>query len=85
MSQIELIGVSGPALGDEQRRLVEGCAVVAVSRRHAPLVAGCAARPIPITPLDALFEQLNAALDQGDAAGLASGDPLFVGIGRSRR
>ena len=36
MSQIELIGVSGPALGDEQRRLVEGCAVVAVSRsaRH---------------------------------------------------
>lgn len=83
MSHIELIGVSGPELGDEQRRLVEGCAVVAVSRRYADLVAGCAARPIPITPLGALFDQLNAALDQGDAAVLASGDPLFFGIGRS--
>ena len=83
MSHIELIGVSGPVLGDEQRQLIEGCVAVAVSRRYAPLVAGCPARPIPITPLDALFDQLNAALDQGDAAVLASGDPLFFGIGRS--
>jgi precorrin-6Y C5,15-methyltransferase (decarboxylating) len=83
VSHIELIGVSGPELGDEQRRLIEGCVAVAVSRRYAPLVAGCPARPIPITPLDALFDQLNVALDQGDAAVLASGDPLFYGIGRS--
>lgn len=83
MSRIELIGVSGPVLSPAQRQLIGGCVAVAVSRRYAPLVAGCPARPIPITPLDALFDQLNAALDQGDAAVLASGDPLFYGIGRS--
>lgn len=83
MSHIELIGVSGPVLGDEQRRLVDGCVVVAVGRRYAPLVVGRPTRPIPITPLGALFAQLAAALEKGDVAVLASGDPLFFGIGRS--
>ena len=83
MSRIELIGVSGPVLSHEQRQLIKGCVAVAVSRRYAPLVTGCAARPIPITPLGALFAQLAAALEKGDVAVLASGDPLFYGIGRS--
>ena len=83
MSRIELIGVSGPVLSHEQRQLIKGCVAVAVSRRYAPLVTGCAARPIPITPLGALFAQLAAALEKGDVAVLASGDPLFFGIGRS--
>ena len=83
MSRIELIGVSGPVLGDEQRRLIEGCVAVAVSRRYAPLVAECTARVVPITPLRVLFDQLTAALEEGDVAVLASGDPLFFGIGRS--
>lgn len=83
MSRIELIGVSGQVLSEAQRLLVEGCVAVAVSRRYAPLVAGCTARPIPITPLVTLFDQLTAALEEGDVAVLASGDPLFYGIGRS--
>ena len=83
MSRIELIGVSGPVLSPTQRQLIEGCVAVSVSRRYAPLVADCAARPIPITPLRVLFDQLTAALEEGDVAVLASGDPLFYGIGRS--
>ena len=83
MSRIELIGVSGPVLSPTQRQLIEGCVAVSVSRRYAPLVADCPVRPIPITPLRVLFDQLAAALEEGDVAVLASGDPLFYGIGRS--
>ena len=83
MSRIELIGVSGPVLSPTQRQLIEGCVAVAVSRRYAPLVAECTARVVPITPLWVLFDQLTAALEEGDVAVLASGDPLFFGIGRS--
>ena len=83
MSHIELIGVSGPVLSPMQRQLIEGCVAVAVSRRYAPLVAECTARVVPITPLWVLFDQLTAALEEGDVAVLASGDPLFFGIGRS--
>ncbi|MBU0944491.1 MAG: precorrin-6y C5,15-methyltransferase (decarboxylating) subunit CbiE [Proteobacteria bacterium] len=37
---------------------------------------------IPIVPLDKALQQIEDALDHGDVTVLASGDPLFFGIGR---
>ena len=83
MGRIELIGISGPALTGDQTCLLRGCLAVAVSRRHRPLVEGLCARLIEITPLASMLDQVEEALASGNVAVLASGDPLFFGIGRS--
>ncbi|MBM9537052.1 precorrin-6y C5,15-methyltransferase (decarboxylating) subunit CbiE [Desulfobulbus alkaliphilus] len=83
MSRIELIGINGTMLTDEQRGLVRHCAAVVVSRRHRPLVDGLNPRLLDITPVAAMLDQVAGALTSGTVAVLASGDPLFHGIGRS--
>lgn len=83
MSRIELIGISGAELSSEQHKLVRGCAAVVVSRRHRPLVSAINARLIDITPVAAMLDQVAEVLLTGTVAVLASGDPLFHGIGRS--
>src|SRR5665647_194202 len=83
MSQIELIGVSGPALTEAQQTLLQSCAAVVVSRRHQPLVAGWDCRRIDMTPMTAMLTQVAEALPTGKVAVLASGDPLFYGVGRA--
>lgn len=83
MSRIELIGISGSALTGEQWALLRRCRAVAVSRRHQPLVADLGCRLIDIAPVAAMLTQVEQALETGDVAVLASGDPLFYGIGRT--
>lgn len=83
MSQIELIGISDPVLTEVQQALLRPCATVVVSRRHRPLVAGLHCRLIDMSPMAAMLEQVDEALLTGHVAVLASGDPLFFGIGRT--
>jgi len=83
MSRIELIGIGGPALTGVQWALLHRCPAVVVSRRHRPLVAGLDCQLIDIAPLAAMLTQVETALQSGDVAILASGDPLFYGIGRT--
>ena len=84
MSRIELIGISGPALAPEHGALVRGCAAIVASRRHRALVAGLPQPVLDIAPVAAMLDRVADILDGGgDVAILASGDPLFYGIGRS--
>lgn len=83
MSQIELIGISGPTLSEAQQALIQSCVAVVVSRRHQPLVAGWDCRRIDMTPMTAMLTQVAEALPTGKVAVLASGDPLFYGVGRT--
>ncbi len=83
MSRIELIGISGPSLTAEQWPLLRRCAAIAVSRRYRPLVAGLSCPLIDMAPLTAMLNTVEEALAGGDVAILASGDPLFYGIGRT--
>ncbi len=83
MSRIELIGISGSALAAEHWPVVRQCVAVAASRRHRPLVAGLDCPLLDITPLAALLDTIETTLATGDVAVLASGDPLFYGIGRT--
>ncbi len=82
MSEIRVIGVSGEYPDERRRALLAGCGAVAVAARHTALLGDFAGEQIPITPLDKLFERLRQALTRGNVAVLASGDPLFFGIGR---
>lgn len=83
MSRIELIGISGPALAAEHWPVLRRCVAVAASRRYRPLVEGLGCPLIDIAPLPTMLDTTEAALATGDVAVLASGDPLFYGIGRT--
>jgi precorrin-6Y C5,15-methyltransferase (decarboxylating) len=82
MSRIELIGISGKALSNEQWPILRRCRAIVAARRHRPLVASLLHPLIDITPVNAMLRQVDEALTGGDVAVLASGDPLFYGIGR---
>lgn len=88
MSRIELIGISGSSgrgegLNPEQRELISACVLVAHSRRQESLLQGMAIERVPVTPLIGLYRAIESGLTKGNVAVLASGDPLFFGIGRN--
>ncbi|PIE60333.1 MAG: bifunctional cobalt-precorrin-7 (C(5))-methyltransferase/cobalt-precorrin-6B (C(15))-methyltransferase [Desulfobulbus propionicus] len=83
MSCIELIGISGLELDPHQHNLLASCSFLVVSRRHLSLIDGYSQPVIPITPIKEMVEKVQQALMQGSVAVLASGDPLFYGIGRN--
>jgi precorrin-6B C5,15-methyltransferase / cobalt-precorrin-6B C5,C15-methyltransferase len=82
MSRIFIIGVADPIVSARQRSLLEGCQVIVGARRLRELAAGFAARYQDIAPLAEALTTLRRALPHGNVAVLASGDPLFYGIGR---
>lgn len=84
MSEIQLIGIGpGAGLDEEARSLLRRCGCVVASSRHRPLVADLGIDILPIAPVARALAEIEARLREGDVAVLASGDPLFFGIGRT--
>lgn len=83
MSHIELIGIHGPFLDEQQRTLIGRCRAVVASGRHTHLVQDSGLPIIPIAPIGQMVEGVQQHLSIGDVAILASGDPLFFGIGKT--
>ncbi|CAK8716319.1 Tetrapyrrole methylase domain-containing protein [Candidatus Electrothrix laxa] len=83
MSEVFIFGVSGEELPKEQLRKIATCSAVVVSSRHQALLKDMEIHQIPIAPVEEMVFELAVALNQGDVAILASGDPLFFGIGRT--
>ncbi|MFZ5759146.1 MAG: precorrin-6y C5,15-methyltransferase (decarboxylating) subunit CbiE [Thermodesulfobacteriota bacterium] len=83
MSEIVLLGIDSRGLSAEQRALVVECALLVGSERHLAAVADCPATKCAIAPLAAALTAIRERLASGESvAVLASGDPLFFGIGR---
>lgn len=82
MSEIFLIGISGDQLSPEQQVLLGKCSAVALARRYERLVRNSNLGQIPIAPISNMVKDVAEHLELGDVAVLASGDPLFFGIGR---
>ncbi|MEW6593472.1 MAG: precorrin-6y C5,15-methyltransferase (decarboxylating) subunit CbiE [Thermodesulfobacteriota bacterium] len=84
MSRIWLIGIApGSGLSEAQRALVARCGCVVASSRHRPLVEGLGIEVLPIAPVEQALAAVAERLEQTEVAVLASGDPLFFGIGRT--
>jgi len=83
MFEIVILGVSGDQLSTEYVAHLRRCYAVVVSRRHELLLTDISARRIPIAPVSNMVNAVADALEQGNVAILASGDPLFFGIGRT--
>jgi len=83
MSELVILGISGDQLPAEYGTYLRRCCAVVVSRRHACLLPESSARRIAIAPVDKMVNAVADALEEGDVVILASGDPLFFGIGRT--
>ena len=85
---INVIGVSGCKAPPGLATLLQGCVAVCSSKRLAEALSQeiAAVSPAPaimaITPLEKMLNGLDEHLERGDCAVLASGDPLFFGIGK---
>ena len=82
MSELHLIGVDGGEWRPAARAALAGAKAVFASERLWPRLAGLDGELLPITPLSVALERMAARLVAGDIAVLASGDPLFFGLGR---
>ena len=75
-----------PPEGVEQ--MLQGCAAICSSKRLLDTLPGIIERispkpaVIPITPLSGMLQGISEYLERGNVGVLASGDPLFFGIGR---
>ncbi len=84
MCKIFLIGIGpGEELDLQQREIINNCDCVVASSRHQPLLEGYEQEIIPIAPVAQTLAMVAERLVKKDVAVLASGDPLFFGIGRT--
>lgn len=83
MSEIHVIGVEPQGLSQEQMGIVAACGTIVVSRRFRNLIADCDGEIVPIAPVKEALDVIAERVKTGDVAVLASGDPLFFGIGRT--
>lgn len=82
MNKIYVAGICGDVLACEHEKIAENCAAVVAGLRHRPLVEGLSCEVIPVCPVEEMLARLENALERGDCMVLASGDPMFFGIGR---
>lgn len=84
---LHVIGVDALDSGNLSLAVLKKCSAVVLSERFLQTmqrldVAYGHCELIPITPLADAIEKIRGRLSTGDVAVLASGDPLFFGIGR---
>ncbi|MBU0679864.1 MAG: precorrin-6y C5,15-methyltransferase (decarboxylating) subunit CbiE [Proteobacteria bacterium] len=80
--KIYLIGIGPDGLTAKAGALMAACPVVVASSRHRHLVPA-GKEIIAIAPVQQTLELVAQRLATGNVAVLASGDPLFFGIGRT--
>ncbi|MDR9502373.1 MAG: precorrin-6y C5,15-methyltransferase (decarboxylating) subunit CbiE [Desulfurivibrionaceae bacterium] len=80
--KIILIGIGPEGLTAKAEALLEACPVVVASSRHLHLVPA-GKEILAITPVQQTLDRVAERLQDGPVAVLASGDPLFFGIGRT--
>lgn len=82
MFKIFVIGIADSLLSTSHEQLLQQCGLIIGAQRFAEMVTGFSDRYMAITPLQEALAALRSALPHGNVAVLASGDPLFFGIGR---
>lgn len=83
---IYLIGISGECIDQQTTKRIASCKIIVLSDKMIPVFdAALPSYPrtqvVSITPLAKAIDAIESALKHGDVAVLASGDPLFFGIG----
>ncbi|MGB3209986.1 MAG: precorrin-6y C5,15-methyltransferase (decarboxylating) subunit CbiE [Desulforhopalus sp.] len=82
MSKLFILGIAEPILSAEQESILAACTLVVGTKRLIESAAHLPCRFMAITPLAAALATIRTVLEEGNVGVLASGDPLFYGIGR---
>jgi precorrin-6Y C5,15-methyltransferase (decarboxylating) len=82
MYKLYVLGITDTLLTVDQENILSGCSLIVGTKRFAPLVVHLPCRFTEIAPLDSALAAIRNTLSAGNVAVLASGDPLFYGIGR---
>lgn len=82
MYKIFIIGLSESQLSESQNNLLEKSVLLVATDRLLAMTADFSGKTLPITPLGRAISTIRTSLSTGNVAILASGDPLFYGIGR---
>lgn len=82
MFKLYVIGIAESVLSARQKKLLTGCTLIVGARRFAAITHKIPVEFQDITPLPQALAEIAARLQHGNVAVLASGDPLFYGIGR---
>jgi precorrin-6Y C5,15-methyltransferase (decarboxylating) len=82
MHRIFILGISGRQLPDTHREALASSVLVIGTERFRELASAAGGQFEKITPLSGALLRIEAALPTGNVCVLASGDPLYYGIGR---
>lgn len=82
MHKVYLLGINADELTTAQKKLVSRCSCVVATGRHTGLITPGNLEIIPMAPVKEMLLTVAQKLETVDVAILASGDPLFYGIGR---
>lgn len=82
MNKLFVIGIADDVLTAEQEQLLQKCPLIIGTKRLLSLVAHLSCKCLEITPLASALDSVARTLSKSNVAVLASGDPLFYGIGR---
>jgi precorrin-6B C5,15-methyltransferase / cobalt-precorrin-6B C5,C15-methyltransferase len=88
MNVIHLLGLDGTHLTPEKAEVLRSCSAVFSTKRFSDLIEPVLIshpdlRILPISPISESLSRMEEMLAISDVAVLASGDPLFFGIGRT--
>ena len=88
MNVIHLLGLDGTHLTPEKAEVLGSCSAVFSTKRFSDLIKPVLIshpdlRILPISPISEAISRMEEMLAISDVAVLASGDPLFFGIGRT--
>lgn len=81
-NKIHIIGVSSSELSSEKRNILTECSLIVGGKRLLHLCDDIPVKTVSITPLNTALAIIRENLAKGNVAVLASGDPLFFGIGK---
>lgn len=82
MSEIIVMGIDSSGIQTHQHRILEECRLIVCGGRLARQVEKNREVIFPVTPLAEALAKIEDIVPQGIVAVLASGDPLFYGIGK---
>ncbi len=82
MYKLFVLGIADSFLTSKQEEILTTCSVIVGTNRFVEMIAHLPGRFLAITPLATALDDIRPALRDGNVAVLASGDPLFFGIGR---
>ncbi len=82
MFKLYVIGLTDAVPPPELQKILAECSLIVGASRFARVTSLLPVRFLEITPLATALEAIRVTLTKGNVAVLASGDPLFYGIGR---